>query len=176
MSSNHSATNTDGESRPSTHPDSPTEPHVGCIIAVKFGFFTGGLYQTMMEHSRWYKRIVRDSKYNDSKRKRPTDGDTYITTKDLIVLQNKQQNKCFWCGIFMNWLERRSNKDGLTLERLNNRVPHLRENCVLACKSCNSKRYDKESRLLIKYFYKWYRRVFDVKVKCDGARRPSFVV
>ena len=123
----------------------------------------------------WYNRIIRDSKSNDEKRKRPTDSPNYVTTDDLIRMLNEQQNKCNWCGVDMAWTHRRSTPHGLTLERFDNLKSHTRDNVCLCCKRCNSKRMTPQTALLRKYFFKWYRRVFDVKVIYGGDRRASLM-
>ena len=46
-------------------------------------------------------RIVRDSKHNDKFRNRTNyDPADYIDTETLVNLQQAQQNKCNWCGVF----------------------------------------------------------------------------
>jgi len=125
---------------------------------------------------RWYKRIIRDSKCSDRKNKLPiTYPDQYVTTHDLIYMQQEQENKCYHCLVFMNWLERRSSKNGLTLDRRNTQLPHYKDNVCLACKSCNSARYTKEKQLLKRYFNLWYHKTFDIKM-AENKRRCSYIV
>ena len=129
------------------------------------------------ESDRWYKRIVRDSRYNDRARRRQIDDRIpYIDTDTLMHFQDKQENECYYCGCQMNWLQRRTGKNGLTLEREKNYLPHYKSNCLgLACKSCNSKKYQREHGLLVRYFTKWKRLALDVHVKVDDIRAASFV-
>ena len=128
------------------------------------------------ECDKWFNRIVRDSKHNDKARKRKIDPEQpYIDTKTLLGFQDKQENKCYYCQVMMNWLERRKSKNGLTLEREKNHLPHYTSNCLgLVCKSCNSKRYDRERGLLTRYFTKWRDLALNVHVKQDDGRSPSF--
>ena len=119
-------------------------------------------------------RIVRDSRTTDALKGREYDPTEYVDTPFLISLQQKQRNKCHHCGIFMNWLERRSQRNGLTLERLDNALPHVRSNCVLACKSCNSQKLSREKSLLRKYFNIWYHKTFSVVANFKGERRACF--
>ena len=128
------------------------------------------------KNARWMYRIVRDSKHNDKFRGR-TDYDPadYIDTETLVHLQQAQQNKCNWCGVFMDWMERRSNPRGLTVDRLDNALPHIKTNVVLACKRCNSKNCNRERSLLRKYFYRWYRNTFDVKVQYKETGRHACI-
>jgi hypothetical protein len=130
-----------------------------------------------VESDKWYNRIVRDARYNDRKSGRHIDpNQKFITTRDLLEMQNKQQNKCYYCQIQMEWLERRKNKKGLTLERANNSLPHYTSNCLgLCCKSCNSKRFCKNLGLMKRYFSKWKELALDVHVKIDGTRRCSLM-
>ena len=126
---------------------------------------------------RWYNRIVRDSRYNDRMRNRTIDPEIpFITSNDLQTFQTDQQNRCLYCYCFMNWLERRSCKQGLTLERRNNRLPHYKNNCKgLVCKSCNSRQMNHEQILLRKYFGKW-KSILDVVVKFEANTRSSVFV
>lgn len=124
---------------------------------------------------RWYKRIIRDSKRSDRINNLPvTDPDRYVTSQDLIDMQQQQQNKCYHCLIFMNWLERRSCKHGLTLDRRNTSLPHYKDNVCLACKSCNSARYTKNKQLLKRYFRLWYQNTFDIRMT-ENKRRCSYI-
>ena len=111
----------------------------------------------MRKSDRWYNRIVRDSRYNDRQKNRIINpAIEYIDTDTLFQFQHDQQNKCYYCQIGLNWMERRSSKNGLTLERANNSLPHYKSNCLgLCCKSCNSKRYSTERGLLKRYFSIW---------------------
>jgi len=126
----------------------------------------------------WFKRIVRDSRYNDRCRNRHIDPRIpFINTPTLLKFQNIQQNKCLYCLSEMEWLERRSNKKGLTLERADNRLPHYISNCKgLVCKSCNSKQYSHEKGLLKRYS-KWKDLALNVHVTVDlgPGRGPSFI-
>ena len=130
----------------------------------------------LRESDNWYNRIVRDSRYNDKKANRQIDpAVAYVTTPDLLNLQNEQQNQCYYCWEGMGWMERSRNPCGLTLERLNNNLPHYKTNCVLACKRCNSRRYSKNRGLLMRYFKKWKALTFDPVVQFQSSRSPNYV-
>jgi hypothetical protein len=116
----------------------------------------------MRTSDRWYHRIIRDSIRSDLKNKFAVDYSKYVTTPFLQELQNKQQNLCHICLDFMDWIERRSSKTGLTLDRLDNDLPHYRDNVKLACKSCNSARMSKDKQRLKRCFRRWYKRTFDI--------------
>lgn len=125
----------------------------------------------------WFNRIPRDSRYNDRRVGRKiVEGIPYITARDLLTFQNKQQNRCYYCDNQMKWYgNRSSDKMGLTLERKNNAFPHYTRNCLgLCCKSCNSRKYVGNRGLLKRYFSKWKNATFEINY--DGAcgeRRPS---
>ena len=128
------------------------------------------------ESDNWYNRIVRDSRYNDKKANRQIDpAVAYVNTPHLFELQNIQQNKCHYCWQTMSWMERSRNPCGLTLERLNNDLPHYKSNCVLACKRCNSRRYSPNRGLLVRYFQKWKALTFDPVVQVQSSRSPNYV-
>jgi len=46
--------------------------------------------------------------------------------------------KCYWCKVEMQCIT--YGKTLTTIERLNNKLGHNRDNCVLACLDCNNKR------------------------------------
>ena len=120
----------------------------------------------------WYRRTIRDSKSNDKKRGRKIDpNERYVNTCDLLRFQQIQQNKCWYCNCEMHWLERRRNKRGLTLERIDNALPHYLSNCRgLCCKSCNSKKFSTERGLLKRYFSKWRDLALNVHITTTGRR------
>ena len=128
----------------------------------------------MRKNDRWFHRIVRDSKTNDLK-KRTIDPDIpYIDAEFLKNLQTTQKNRCYYCQTFLNWIERRSCKQGLTVERMDNSLPHYKTNCTLACKSCHSKVFSREQGLMKRYFSKWKHKTFDLKVP-QYERSASFL-
>lgn len=83
----------------------------------------------------WSRRCCYLSKSSDLRRDREV-GVNYITPKRLKTLRALQMNKCFYCGTPMN-TENRKRSDGLTIERLDNSRPHVEDNVVLCCSSCN---------------------------------------
>ena len=129
------------------------------------------------ESDKWFNRIVRDSRYNDRCRGRVIDPTKkFITTEALLAFQQAQQNKCWYCMTELQWLERRSNPAGLTLERRDNTIPHYTSNCIgLCCKRCNSKRICREKGLLMHYFNLWKHRALTVRVQHDDTRSASYV-
>jgi len=120
-------------------------------------------------HDRWPKRIIRDSRQADKRAKRTVSEAEYLDEEWLENQQTVQQNLCYHCEGFMDWVKR-NKSDGLTAERLDEALPHHKSNCVLACKSCNSRRLSKEKSLLRKYFFRWYRLTFDIKSPITNRR------
>jgi len=127
----------------------------------------------MRVNDRWYFRAVRDSKTSDRNAGRLFNNEEYITTLALIDMQQKQKNKCYYCQKFMDWISRRG-INGLTVERLNNDLPHHTTNCVLACKSCNSKKLTRAQGLLKRSLHLAYHYIYDFDMP-QTQRRCSFV-
>ena len=123
-------------------------------------------------HDRWTKRIIRDSKQADNRANRPFELAKFVDSEWLEEQQTLQQNLCHHCEGFMDWIKR-NHRTGLTVERLDEKQPHHKSNCVLSCKRCNSKRLSRENSLLRKYFFRWYRNTFDVRQTLSN-RRGSF--
>ena len=97
----------------------------------------------------WPEKIVSNSKKSDAKKKRPWKEADYITAGFLLNKYQEQEGACFWCGVMMQMWNRQMD-DGLTIERLDNSLPHTRDNCCLACFECNVKKWfiEKEPFLL----------------------------
>ena len=85
------------------------------------------------------KRIVMHSKLSDAKMNRPIDEQSYITPYRIRTLRKLQKNKCLYCSTPMQVLNRRK-PDGLTVERIQNSIPHNLNNIVLCCHQCNVRR------------------------------------
>ena len=106
-----------------------------------------------MNRERWRQKnmtkiMIDNSRYKDSGKKiqegrKPKDftweEKDYITTGYIDLLRTFQDDRCAYCNILMQTLNRNL-ADGLTLEALDNTKPHVRSNCCLACKLCNSRR------------------------------------
>ena len=107
-------------------------------------------------------RMIRDSKSADIASGRYQKvKDNYITPEYIQYLHNKQQNRCIYCAVFMDWINRKG-ENGLTVERVDVSIGHSKENCVLACLKCNCKKLTHNKKLLTRYFYRWYRHTFDI--------------
>ena len=72
----------------------------------------------------------------------------YIDEQRISDLFVKQENQCFYCKDYMVFgpgVNRQQDPNGLTLERVDNELPHVTENCILACSTCNRIRNNKFS-------------------------------
>ena len=85
--------------------------------------------------------MVRDAKHSDKDQVRSYDPRSYITVDRIISMLTDQNETCFfYCGCQMlhgEGINRFTNKDAVTLERMDSNVAHVADNCILACWSCN---------------------------------------
>lgn len=81
------------------------------------------------------KRMLRQSKTNDIKKGR-YDANNFIDKCFIEMLMDESMN-CHYCKKEMQLIE--FNDDLCTIERLDNSIGHIKSNCVLACRKCNSK-------------------------------------
>ena len=90
--------------------------------------------------NKWQLTIVRGSKRADYLKNR-TSKDEYITPDFLERLRKVMRSKCLYCRCLMQ-VKDRSLPDGLTIQRLDNALPHSKKNCTLACHKCNVQRVE----------------------------------
>ena len=88
----------------------------------------------MVRHAKWC-----DKNYNR------TSTAAYITPDFLERLRKVQKSRCTYCTIPMQ-SENRMLPDGLTIQRLDNSLPHSKNNCILACFKCNLQRVEKGNK------------------------------
>lgn len=81
-----------------------------------------------------YNAKSEDIKYNRYDEENHVDKDFII---NQIVLQH---NECIYCNKIMNLGGKALNNDLCTIERIDNDIGHIKDNCVLACLNCNRKR------------------------------------
>lgn len=93
-------------------------------------------YIAQYQAIRWANRAIVHSRNADANAKRPFENHTYITPERLQFLRKLQQNKCVYCRTVMQTDNRRY-PNGLTVERVNNKVAHLKDNVLLCCFRCN---------------------------------------
>tara|TARA_A100001015_G_scaffold279923_1_gene341544 strand:+ start:2291 stop:2827 length:537 start_codon:yes stop_codon:yes gene_type:complete len=79
-------------------------------------------------------RMMDGSKGKDRMYERSINVENYIDKKFLKELIKNNLN-CYYCNIEFNYIEKC--QDYITLERLNNNLPHTKDNCTLACLKCN---------------------------------------
>ena len=103
-----------------------------------------------IEH--WDRRCCYLSKSSDLRKDREI-GEDYITPKRLKTLRALQLNQCFYCGVPMN-TENRKRSDGLTIERLDNSRPHVEDNIVLCCSSCNCHKISNKQNITLAKAYR----------------------
>ena len=85
--------------------------------------------------SRRFYNLVGNSRVGDMKARR-YDKQNHITSKYLRELKQECGEKCSYCGCELDWSHqpthiRRSKQ--VTLQRKNNKLGHIKGNCVYAC-------------------------------------------
>jgi hypothetical protein len=80
--------------------------------------------------------MVMHSKQSDKKYKLTYAEEDYIDPDFLIEHRKKRNNQCIYCDIRLQSFNRRR-FNGVTVQRLNNRLAHIKDNCVIACYQCN---------------------------------------
>ena len=95
---------------------------------------------------KWWNIMINSSKLSDAKREFVWDKADYIDKDHLIYQREDQNNRCYYCNIWMcipTHADYVSSK--MTIERMNNTQPHIKENIVLSCNQCNCQRGDRYS-------------------------------
>ena len=80
------------------------------------------------------KNWISFSKKND-KKKNIYDEINYIDYDFCKELIQESGKFCYYCDIELQYIE--YNSTLATIERLDNDIGHIKENCVIACRSCN---------------------------------------
>jgi len=106
-----------------------------------------------MYMSRRFYNLVGNSRVGDMKARR-YDKQNHITSKYLRELKQECGEKCSYCGCELDWSNqqhiRRSKQ--VTLQRKNNKLGHIKGNCVYACFECNVvKRMESKEHLLSRF-------------------------
>jgi hypothetical protein len=80
-----------------------------------------------------------------TKKNRYPENDSEFITKEFVEdLWEKQEGVCYYayfkddCPVVMQ-VDKRKLDNGCTVERLDNLLPHLKSNVVLACSHCNNR-------------------------------------
>jgi len=83
-------------------------------------------------------QMVHHTKSSDIKYNR-YDKECHITYEFLQEQHTKQNNKCGYCLVIMEYtFENKNNPIQITIERLNNDLGHIKSNCIFSCWKCNS--------------------------------------
>ena len=86
--------------------------------------------------------MVKGAKRWDDKKGRVYDPNSYITADRIVSIMKAQDGCCyFYCGVDMVYgrgVNRVTNGDAVTLERVDSNLAHVADNCILACMSCNA--------------------------------------
>jgi len=94
-------------------------------------------------HNLIYKRILQHITKDLEKRRKCLICE-YITIKHVLYLLKKQQNKCHFCDVDMNLVpthvKHMRDLDAFSIDRINNKKPHMKDNCVISCFCCNVNR------------------------------------
>jgi hypothetical protein len=77
---------------------------------------------------------IHTSKQDDKKNNR-YDETNYIDYEFCKELIQESGKTCYYCDIELQYIE--YNSILATIERLDNNIGHIKENCVIACRTCN---------------------------------------
>ena len=88
------------------------------------------------QSQRWAHRAVVHSKIADKNKNRTYKPRDYITHQRLRFLRTLLKNKCVYCQTEMQ-TENRRLPNGLSVERINRKLPHVKSNVFLCCFRCN---------------------------------------
>jgi len=89
-----------------------------------------------------FNQMIHHSVYADTISNRLYDLQDYIDEDFLNYLWNEQSQYCYHCKCEMtlDFTTTTRVPTQISIQRLNNDLPHIKKNCVLACLSCNFKR------------------------------------
>jgi hypothetical protein len=82
-------------------------------------------------------KLIRSSKQSD-KKKNIYDETNFIDYEFCKELIKESGKFCYYCDIELQYIE--YNDTLATIERLDNDIGHIKENCVIACRTCNFSR------------------------------------
>jgi len=84
--------------------------------------------------------MISNAKREDKAKNRPIVLDEYITIEYIDNMYIAQEGLCDYCKCILKFgpgINRSTCPDGLTLDRMDNNLPHAAANCTLACVQCN---------------------------------------
>ena len=90
------------------------------------------------------KQKIQGHRYADMVANRPFEEEDYVTAEDILALI-MTSTKCCFCGkdVQMSGVDD-EHGDQYSLDRINNDLPHTKDNVRLSCLACNKKRSDRE--------------------------------
>ena len=104
--------------------------------------------------SRRFYNLVGNSRIGDLKAGR-YDKENHITSKYLKELKRVSGEKCTYCCCELDWSHQPTHirrPKQVTLQRKNNKIGHIKGNCVYACFECNVvKRMECKDHLLYRF-------------------------
>ena len=85
-----------------------------------------------------------NSYIQQDKKQNRIDNDTPLILEEIYELLIENKMTCHYCNenVFIYYEKYRDNKQW-TLERKDNKLPHFKNNCVIACLECNLQRRNK---------------------------------
>ena len=88
--------------------------------------------------NRRYYNLVGNSRVNDIIKNR-YDKENHITAKYLRQLKEDGDGTCCYCGCVLDWSNQQHIRrpKQVTLQRKDNTLGHIKNNCVYACFNCN---------------------------------------
>ena len=86
-----------------------------------------------------FNRMIHCSIQSDTKYNRLYDPQDYINEEFLNYVWNDQDQRCYHCKCEMTLDFSATTRvpSQISIQRLNNDLPHIKSNCVLSCFSCN---------------------------------------
>ena len=86
--------------------------------------------------------MIHGSIRSDTNHNRLYDLQDYIDEEFLNYVWNEQDQQCYHCNCVMTLEFSTTTRipTQISIQRLDNDLPHIKSNCVLSCLSCNVKR------------------------------------
>ena len=122
-----------------------------------------------------FQTMVWASRSSDKRAGRDLTGTDYITIDHISEIHKAQDGQCLYCGVLMlhgEGVNRKTNPDGMTVERIDEQLPHVIGNCCLVCRLCNHMRGDKSHTDMIRYAKELKEGLINYCPGCDMYMLP----
>lgn len=122
-----------------------------------------------------YQAMVKASRSNDKKHGRTSELE-YISVQRISDMNVMQNGLCYYCGVEMvsgEGINRKTNRDAMTVERVDESIAHVVENCVLVCHECNMTRGGKSHDDMVTYGKGLKNRTIAHCIDCKQYMSPS---